>query len=1685
MINMKTKRLLFVFIILAAVVGCERFMPFMFAPDISTKSLFSNEKRITFSWPAVKDATSYSWKLSNEDDWKTTTDTSVSVDAPESGVIKFQVKANVAGKKGAVLSSETSELSVIIDRIAPAEPILNVVSETCNPRPEWSWSDVDGADFFKYQLDDEKEVIVSNRTTFFKPEEDLSEGEHTLKLLAGDKAGNWSQLVSATCIINYNALSEPQWNMGGVDLLTKATKPTWRWISDPSAFRYRVQLNGEYEDQWEYVGISTEFAPSYALPDGVHTLYVQVQNYIGGEPGMWSSSAVLAFTIDNTPPSAPTLTGQTVTNSFRPTWQWDVPESTDKFELNYEGNELGLFDVDVTSYTVPEGTISESGSYNFSVRALDKLGNASDWVTFETKVDTAGGDKPEIMLVGAVKVDEVGDSTMNPKPTFEFSIPSGQEVKQFFYRIDNNPSDNDPTKWSKIAGSKRSLTLSSALSTGYHTIDMVAQNMLDNMSGVSTYRFMIDLDPPAAPVIVSLGIIGELRPTFTWNYNKDVFEYRYNLDNGPWLYTKENFWKVETDLVGEEGDGRAYTFVCQARDHVGNWGTPSSIVVKISTSVPDSPKITCLDGSRTKNATPTWQWSLPAGVTVTKLGYRLDTWENETVVTSAPFTLSYKVKMPLVTAGNEVTHKFYVRVWDDKNIASGYAVSEVVIDLKPPVAPTVSGTTPTGDVRPIWTWSHSALSDVAKFAFKVDSDSGSPDVDSDGWTVMSNTSVRNVSPSRDLNDGEHTMYVRVADALGNWSTSGSMKVKIDTTALEPPVVTIAVKDLHNNGNPISGTYYVNTKTPTFTWAHSEIGKQDGGKAVIQKYRFSTNNELSWKVVNGDSETSFLPQFALSDGKRSCSVQVLNQVGNWSKSGKIDFSVATEKPNSPYVTSAAPSNSDTTPTWVWSHDSGDAVEFRYRLKASDPWTVVPATQFKFVPSSPLEYGVYTFEVQAKNVIGLWSDSGKYSVDINASAVNYGIPKMISLKEVSKGAIKDGIRIEWNQDIEASYYEVYRVTQEEYNKNAKQGTLIATVKDKCVYYDKSSEAKSGDIFYYRVLGGNGDGVGAKSDLSSSGAELAKGSALALSSLPFGSLNNADGKLVVRWDSVLGATSYRIMKAPKQATAVSSPLSLPYKYYASDSLWKDYTGNEKDSDFFEISNTQFLDTEFDSVVDYYYYRIECLNQNSKNDARYISEGEVSQTYFKTGFSDAAALLLAPRDMKSWISATDNDTSSTAMYGKVKVTVTVPTAYRPYLHQLNFKLHRKYRYGDGYQGHNAVSKTQLSDSNLSTHTSLTNPNPASVPWDKDIALEYNFDGNSFTNGVNSCMDTLYDIDGSGTKLIAAINKSFKAVDPSIPAYPWYERTQQYMNSCGQTWEPIVDPDGSRSEFEFHYLIWDWIVRKAINNPGNPKASSESGNKRFDINEMTRCDYSLEVISNVAGRPDVNYHDKNYSYGWPALTPREFVFLGEFLREVTFYRIGVSWLDEYRQAGIGDAGAAAADQFESGVVGGKLSKTNGSGGTSGASANLVTSGGPHGGILEFPNCEMVLNWSPFNIVFGGSSQKCMDNAKFSIYTPRWQGDIFLTAYLYGGQIFHGLGSGSEIGVSYASFSGNKKLFNIMPNADQGRYWIIHEFICMGHTWHRITYSESNNANTYYDRYTSVHWNINGTIPAKNYPGFN
>ena len=91
----------------------------------------------------------------------------------------------------------------------------------------------------------------------------------------------------------------------------------------------------------------------------------------------------------------------------------------------------------------------------------------------------------------------------------------------------------------------------------------------------------------------------------------------------------------------------------------------------------------------------------------------------------------------------------------------------------PPTAPIVSGTTPTNSTTPTWSWSPGGGGN-GTYRYKLDS------IDlTSGATETTSTSY---TPGSGISEASHTLYVQERDAAGNWSSSGSRTIVIDTTA---------------------------------------------------------------------------------------------------------------------------------------------------------------------------------------------------------------------------------------------------------------------------------------------------------------------------------------------------------------------------------------------------------------------------------------------------------------------------------------------------------------------------------------------------------------------------------------------------------------------------------------------------------------------------------------------------------------------------------------------------------------------------------------------------------------------------------------------------------------------------------------------------------------------------------------
>ena len=158
----------------------------------------------------------------------------------------------------------------------------------------------------------------------------------------------------------------------------------------------------------------------------------------------------------------------------------------------------------------------------------------------------------------------------------------------------------------------------------------------------------------------------------------------------------------------------------------------------------------------------------------TSSGYRLDVTSTPMNITTTFSNQNYVSRMATVWAFDEAGN--FTTAWDS-----------IYIDTIPPGTPSVSGTSPTSDTTPTWTWSSGGNGGVGYYKYKLDSSAWSGE-----------TTATSYTPGSALSYGSHTLYVMERDARSNWSSSGSR--------------TISISEL----SPLNGAKNVSTR-PFFNW----------------------------------------------------------------------------------------------------------------------------------------------------------------------------------------------------------------------------------------------------------------------------------------------------------------------------------------------------------------------------------------------------------------------------------------------------------------------------------------------------------------------------------------------------------------------------------------------------------------------------------------------------------------------------------------------------------------------------------------------------------------------------------------------------------------------------------------------------------------------------------------------------
>ena len=188
-------------------------------------------------------------------------------------------------------------------------------------------------------------------------------------------------------------------------------------------------------------------------------------------------------------------------------------------------------------------------------------------------------------------------------------------------------------------------------------------------------------------------------------------------------------------------------------------------------------------------------------------------------------------------------------------------------DNTAPGAPEVSGTSPTNNSLPTWSWTSGGGGNGAyRHAFSDDEE-----------TTWTETTDEAYTPASSLADGSYTLYVQERDDAGNWSTSGSLEITIDAT---PPGIDITGPDpASTNYGPVTYTLNITDATGILDAAAINIQLQSTGTATAGNVAVSgtdATRTVTLSNISGDGTLAItVPRGIAWDALANMSVETVS------------------------------------------------------------------------------------------------------------------------------------------------------------------------------------------------------------------------------------------------------------------------------------------------------------------------------------------------------------------------------------------------------------------------------------------------------------------------------------------------------------------------------------------------------------------------------------------------------------------------------------------------------------------------------------------------------------------------------------------------------------------------------------------------------------------------------------------
>lgn len=316
------------------------------------------------------------------------------------------------------------------------------------------------------------------------------------------------------------------------------------------------------------------------------------------------------------------------------------------------------------------------------------------------------------------------------------------------------------------------------------------------------------------------------------------------------------------------------------------------------------------------------------------------------------------------------TRTVSVRLKDIAGNVSPVYSDSIYLNTEAPDYPVPYTDTPTNDNTPTWEWM--AVGGADRYRFRIDGND---------WTVIGNVLLW--TPTSALIDGIHTFEIQAGDSAGNWSSTGTHTVLIDTIppgVTQIPVCFEAADGYVNGQEALSG---INV-TVNLAGTGAEVGDQLDLR--INGMSASVTTLIGSQIA---SEQCIFSITSLgSDGYKSLTAQITDQAGNTgSESSALVFILDTVAPSVPsFSVTPATYTADSTPEWEWS-SVPDASIYEFMLNSA----VVSATSDTAYTSSTLSEGSHSYTIRSGDAAGNWSawrSVSSFTIDYTVPVVQGG-------------------------------------------------------------------------------------------------------------------------------------------------------------------------------------------------------------------------------------------------------------------------------------------------------------------------------------------------------------------------------------------------------------------------------------------------------------------------------------------------------------------------------------------------------------------------------------------------------------------------------------------------------------------------------------------------------------------------